>query len=89
VRLTEAQDPFFAALDANLPGYRAVTAPALVLAGGEDRAIPPWVQRKLSEVLPRVRFEEVAGCGHVVYLEEPDRFFGDLLRFTGAQRLDF
>jgi pimeloyl-ACP methyl ester carboxylesterase len=89
IRLTEAQDPFFAALDANLPRYRAISTPTLIMAGAEDRAIPPWVQQKLCCVLPRARFELVADSGHVVYLEKPGIFFGNLKRFMRAKALTF
>lgn len=85
VRLTEAQDPFFAALDANLEGYRAIRAPTLVLAGEEDRAIPPWMQRKIAGILPNAVYEEIPGSGHVVYLERPDLFWPRVLRFTRAR----
>ena len=89
VRLTEAQDPFFASLETRLPGYRAIRTPTLIMAGAEDRAIPPWVQRKLTAILPETRFELVPDCGHVVYIEKPDLFFGNLLRFTKAKGLGF
>jgi pimeloyl-ACP methyl ester carboxylesterase len=85
VKLTRAQDPFFAALDGNLPGYRAVTAPALVLAGEEDRAISPRAQRKIAELLPNGRYEEIPRAGHVLYLEEPDLFWPRLLRFARSK----
>ena len=89
VRLTLAQDPFFAALDDNLPGYRAVTAPVLVMPGEDDRTIPPKVQRKLLDVFPNSRWEPIADSGHVVYLEQPDLFWGTLLRFTEAKSTAF
>ena len=89
VRLTEAQDPFFAALDSRLPQYRAIQTPTLIIAGAEDRAIPPWVQRKLCDILPRTRFELVPDCGHVVYLEQPDVFFGNLRRFMQSKALEY
>jgi pimeloyl-ACP methyl ester carboxylesterase len=89
VRLTEAQDPFFASLEARLPGYRAIRTPTLIMAGAEDRAIPPWVQRKLTTILPATRFELVPDCGHVVYIEKPELFFGNLLRFARAKALGF
>jgi len=76
IRLTEAQAPFFAALDARLPEYRAITAPALVIAGDEDRVMAPKVQKKITTILPNSRFELIENSGHVVYLEQPDRFFG-------------
>jgi 3-oxoadipate enol-lactonase len=89
IRLTEAQDPFFAGLDEALPQYRAIRTPALIMAGAEDRAIPPWVQEKLLGILPNARFELVEDSGHVVYLEKPNVFFGNLLKFTRAKSVDF
>jgi pimeloyl-ACP methyl ester carboxylesterase len=89
IRLTEAQDPFFAALDERMPEYRAIQTPTLVMAGAEDRAIPPWVQDKLRGILPNVRYDLVADSGHVVYLEQPALFFGNLKRFARTRRLDF
>ena len=89
IRLTEAQIPFFASLDANLPAYRAIETPTLIMAGAEDRAIPPWVQRKLCDILPHTRFDLVEASGHCVYIERPDVFFGNLKRFARAKSLDF
>lgn len=87
VRLTLAQDPFFAELDANQAGYRAIPTPTLLLAGAEDRTIPPAVQKKIAGILPHTRFHEVADCGHVVYIEKPDVFFGAMLRLAHAKSL--
>jgi pimeloyl-ACP methyl ester carboxylesterase len=87
IRLTEAQDPLFAALEANDAGYRAVETPTLIMAGAEDRAIPPGVQRKIADLLPNARFELVPGSGHVVYLEKPDHFFDNLKRLARARSL--
>lgn len=89
VRLTEAQDPFFDGLHANLPGYRSVPTPTLVLAGAQDRVLPPWVQRKIADVLPRARYEELPDSGHVVYLEQPERFFATIGAFFRRRDLDF
>jgi pimeloyl-ACP methyl ester carboxylesterase len=81
VRLTEAQDPFFGGLDARLDEYRAVRTPTLVLAGDQDRCIPPWAQAKLPSIFPVCRYEEVPETGHVVYLERRESFFPRLRRF--------
>jgi len=89
VRLTLAQDPFFAALDANLAGYAAFPGPVLVVPGAEDRTIPPWVQRKLLSVFRDARWEPIEGSGHVVYLEKPDEFFSVLRRFLSAKSTSF
>ena len=89
IRLTEAQDPFFAELDANLPGYRSIRTPTLVLAGAEDRVILPAVQRKIADVLPNSRFELIPDSGHVVYLEQTAVFFSWLRPFLAARAIDF
>ena len=89
IRLTLAQDPFFAALDANPAGYAAFPGPVLVVPGAEDRTIPPWVQRKLLTVFRDARWEPIEGSGHVVYLEKPDSFFGVLRKFLAAKSTSF
>jgi 3-oxoadipate enol-lactonase len=89
IQLTEAQDRLFAALEGRLPEYRAIATPTLIMAGAEDRAIPPWTQRKLCGILPNHRFELVRESGHCVYIEQPDVFFGSLKRFAAAKALDF
>ncbi|HEX3110824.1 MAG TPA: alpha/beta hydrolase, partial [Thermoanaerobaculia bacterium] len=59
-----------------LPQYRAITAPTLVIAGEEDRVMAPKFQKKITTILPNSRFVLVEDSGHVVYLEQADRFFG-------------
>jgi len=87
IRLTEAQDRLFAALDERMPEYRAIQTPTVILAGAEDRAIPPWVQRKLAGILPNSRFELVTDSGHCVYIEQPDVFFGSLGRLARTKSI--
>lgn len=89
VRLTEAQIPFFAGLDARLPEYRAIRVPTLVFAGEQDRAIPLWQQRKLLEIIPDTRWELISGAGHVVYLERPQVVFPMLRAFMTARSTAF
>lgn len=89
IRLTEAQNPFFASLDANLDGYRAIETPTLVLPGEHDRVIPVWVQRKLLSILPNAVWQPIGGSGHVVYLEKPDAFFDHLRRFAQAKSVAY
>lgn len=80
VRLTKAQDPFFASLESRMPEYGRITTPTLILAAEDDRVISPRVQRKIATILPNSRFEIVPESGHVAYLERPDVFFGALRR---------
>nr|MBS0020654.1 alpha/beta hydrolase [Gammaproteobacteria bacterium] len=81
IRLTEAQDPFFDALDENLPGYQGIEIPALIITGAEDRVILPRVQQKICAILSNARWQEITDAGHVVYVENPDVFFGNLKAF--------
>lgn len=87
VRLTRAQDPFFAALGENAASFAAIPCPVLVLAGAEDRAIPPDQQRRIRSVIPHAVYEEIAGAGHVVYLEKPEVFWPRLRRFLDGNRV--
>jgi len=89
VRLTEAQDPHFAAVEARLPEYRAVTTPTLVMPGEQDRTIPLWQQKRLLEVFPNSRWLPIPQSGHTAHIEQPERFFGNLLAFLRAGSLDF
>lgn len=89
IRLTEAQGPFFAALTDRLPEYRAILTPTLVIAGEDDRVMVPKVQKKIASILPNARFEIIPDAGHVVYLEQPDRFFGLMLSFVRDAQLSY
>ena len=85
VRLTRAQDPFFAAIESRLPEYRAIATPALVLAAEHDRVVAPKVQQKIAAILPHSRFEIIPDAGHVAYLEKPDLFFGRALELFASK----
>ena len=89
IRLTEAQDPFFERIDERVAGYRQVTVPTLVSAGAQDRAIPLWAQEKLVSVFPNSRWELIPDSGHVVYIEQPQRFFGMIKAFARAKSVEF
>ena len=82
-------EPFFDSLEDNLPGYRAIQTPTVLIAGSQDRALPLWQQKKILDIVPSTRWLEIPGSGHVAYLEKPDPFFGTLRRFFEAKSLDF
>jgi 3-oxoadipate enol-lactonase len=89
VRLTEAQDPFFENID-NVPdAYRNVMTPTLILTGEQDRAIPPWQQSKMVDILPNSRQIMIPACGHMTYMERPDIFWPILRTFLKAKSVDF
>ena len=89
IRLTEAQDPFFENIDHDPNAYRNVTTPTLIFTGEQDRALPPWQQRKLLDILPNARQIMVPESGHLTYLERPDIFWPTVKAFFRAKSIDF
>ncbi len=89
IRLTEAQDPFFAQIDRDADAYRGVRTPTLILTGTQDRAIPQWQQVKLLDILPNCRQIMVPESGHLTYLERPDIFWPTVKQFFAAKSTDF
>ncbi len=89
VRLTEAQNPFFARIDADPDLYRHVRTPTLILTGDQDRAIPPWQQAKLLEILPNARQIILPGSGHMTYMERPDIFWPAVRRLFEEKSVDW
>lgn len=45
----------------------------LLIAAGNDRAVPPDVARRVQELLPRARLQTIAGGGHLVHEEAPEK----------------
>ena len=89
IRLTEAQDPFFENIDSVPEAYCHINTPTLVLTGEQDRALPPWQQRKLLDILPNSRQIMIAESGHLTYLERPDRFWPVVRAFLEAKSIHF
>lgn len=52
---------------------RRVSAPALVIAAGEDRLVPTEVSAAYAELLPNARLETIAGGGHALAVEQPEQ----------------
>jgi len=66
-----------------------VMTPTLILTGDQDRAIPPWQQAKMVDILPNSRLIMVPECGHMTYMERPDFFWPTLRKFLAAKSIDF
>jgi len=84
VWLMEAQREWLLAVEKCRSEYTGKSIPAFVLAGAQDRLIPPWFQETAASALD-ARFETVPECGHPVYLEQTGLFFDRLLTFVSAQ----
>jgi pimeloyl-ACP methyl ester carboxylesterase len=89
VRLTEAQNPFFENIDNDPNAYRNVSIPTLIFTGEQDRAIPPWQQKKLVDILPNSRQIMLPECGHLTHLERPDLFWPNVKKFLAVKSIDF
>jgi pimeloyl-ACP methyl ester carboxylesterase len=64
-----------------LPG---IDVPVLVVCGEHDAITPPAECRRLAEVLPRGRYVEIAGAGHLSALERPDAFAAAVRAFAAG-----
>jgi 3-oxoadipate enol-lactonase len=63
---------------AALPDIRV---PTLLVAGEYDRVAAPAVMQLMARAIPRSRYAELPGIGHLMNLEAPDAFDAALLEF--------
>ncbi len=55
-----------------------LTLPSLILAGGEDRKVPPDMQRETADLIAGAEFRLLPGAPHLAMLTDPDGFAGAL-----------
>ena len=60
---------------------RAVSVPALCVAGEFDGSTPPTLVRALKALIPGAQYQEIAGAGHLPCLQRPDELAGLILGF--------
>jgi magnesium chelatase accessory protein len=60
-------------LDDLLASLPEVDAPTLFITGSDDQTVPPRVARAAARRMPDARVTELAGYGHLVHEEAPDR----------------
>jgi pimeloyl-ACP methyl ester carboxylesterase len=58
-----------------------ITAPTLVLWGGQDRLIPLAHGERYAACIPGARLSVVEACGHLPVLEQPDETCALILQF--------
>lgn len=60
-----------------------VQCPSLLVRGSRDQMTPPKASLPLAEALPDVRVVTLAGAGHAMMAERPDRVLDALREFLG------
>jgi len=60
---------------------RSIACPSLIVAGDNDYFIPASFSKKIAAAIPGARYAEVAGGGHIPFIEKP--------RETAALVIDF
>lgn len=56
------------------PRLKEIRAPTLVVKGPRDHYVPPAWSREIAGLIPRGRYVEVPGTGHVSHISMPDTF---------------
>jgi pimeloyl-ACP methyl ester carboxylesterase len=65
------------------PEVASITVPVQVIVGADDVATPPVKSRRIADLIPGARLEQVPDCGHSSTLEQPaavTRLIRDFLR---------
>jgi pimeloyl-ACP methyl ester carboxylesterase len=58
-----------------------IRVPTLLVAGAFDRVAAPSVMQQMADAIPRARYAELSGTGHLMNLESPEAFDALLLDF--------
>lgn len=69
-----------------IPSLPSVKAPTLVVCGADDEGTPPAGNRRIAELIPGGRYEEIADARHFPNVERAGAFNRILLGWLGARR---
>jgi len=64
---------------------KEINLPSLVLRGSEDASSRRDTMQEMARLLPRARYVEIPGAGHVAPLEQPTAFVELLLEFLDKE----
>jgi pimeloyl-ACP methyl ester carboxylesterase len=53
------------------------------VTGDQDAVVDPKNSELLAARIPEARLEVFAGCGHLLFWEQPDRFVDTVKEFLG------
>lgn len=63
-----------------------VRTPTLVVCGDEDTGTPPEGNRRIAQLIPGARYEEISPARHIPMMEHPEIFNRLLLEWLAARR---
>jgi pimeloyl-ACP methyl ester carboxylesterase len=66
------------------PELHRIACPTLVAVGDADQLTPPEQAREIAAAIPGAQLETIAGAGHMLTLEQPDRVNALLLGWLAA-----
>jgi pimeloyl-ACP methyl ester carboxylesterase len=68
------------------PALMAITSPVLVLRGEVDRGsmLAPEDAVRFQEIVPNAHVRQIAGAGHGLHREQPERFVAEIFDFLDA-----
>jgi pimeloyl-ACP methyl ester carboxylesterase len=64
-----------------------ISAPALLVAGSDDKTAPPEVMQRMAKEIHGAEFVVLRGCGHLGPMEQPEAFNGVLESFLRRHRI--
>lgn len=67
------------------PRLPSLKLPVLVVCGADDAGTPPGENRRLAELVPGARYEQIADARHFPNVEHPDTFNHIMLSWLAAQ----
>ncbi len=89
IRLLETQGQYFENCKNKADEFKKIKTPTIVMCGEQDILIPYWTQKKACSVIKNCKFILVENTGHVVYLENPRVFFGNMKKLMKNKNLEF
>ncbi|MGI9520444.1 MAG: alpha/beta fold hydrolase [Hyphomicrobiaceae bacterium] len=63
----------------------SVKTPTLVVCGSDDEGTPPSANRRISELIPDARYEEIANARHFPNVEHPGVFNEHMMKWLKQQ----
>lgn len=57
--------------------------PTLAITGDDDQFIPARMSQIIAAAIPGCEYQEIAGCGHIPFMERPSETAAAVVRFLG------